>query len=179
MTADLLERNNSGRLTDPDWEPASTTTTAGVGVVLWTCQRRYQVKRLPFRGGEFVVAIPDVPPGWVLPVVNAIGRLLSLPPNWDSYGAPPVDPKHVDAALKLLADVMRDDTPPPAVVPTSRGGVQIEWHTKGVDLEVELVTPTRLQGICEDHRTGVAWESDLTFDLTPLTDAIAALSRDA
>lgn len=64
---------------------------------------------------------------------------LSLPKNWDSYGALPVNENTVDNALKWICSVKTDTMPLPEVVPTVRGGVQFEWHFKGGDIEVSFV----------------------------------------
>ena len=97
--------------------------------------------------------------------------------NWDSYGAHPVNPECVSYALQLLRSTMQPDTPPPDVVPTSGGGVQIEWHTRGIDLEIEVVSPGRSSILYEDHREGTQWEGEITADLTHLRQLISTLSR--
>jgi hypothetical protein len=38
--------------------------------------------------------------------------------------------------MRLLESTMRDDTPAPWVVPLSDGGVQMEWHERGLDIEI-------------------------------------------
>ena len=119
----------------------------------------------------------DQPPTWVEPTMKSFGELLELDADWDSHGGNRIDPNCVKAALELAWTVMREDSPSPSVVPTSRGGVQLEWHTGEVDLEIEFVSPTRVYGYFEDHRERTAWELDLTSDLGPLIKAIATLSR--
>lgn len=67
-------------------------------------------------------------------------RLLALKENWDSYGAPIISKIAVDAALQLrnvLAAV-------PSFVPMSNGGVQLEWHSQGFDVELEIEPNGRL-----------------------------------
>ena len=67
-------------------------------------------------------------------------RLLALKENWDSYGAPIISKIALDAALRLrnvLAAV-------PSFVPMSNGGVQIEWHSLGFDVELEIQPNGRL-----------------------------------
>jgi hypothetical protein len=44
-------------------------------------------------------------------------------------------------ALIVLNDVMRTHTPIPQVVPSGTGGVQLEWHQKGIDLELYIAAP--------------------------------------
>jgi len=72
---------------------------------------------------------------------------------------------------------MQDDTPAPAVVPTNRGGLQFEWHTRGIDLEIELQAPGRGSISYEDHQSENEWEQELTSDLTRLSAALSELSR--
>src|SRR5487761_353267 len=90
-------------------------------------------------------------PEWLAPTVEQLSALLTLAPNWDSYGAKPVDPHVAFAALKLLSRVMRGDSPPPSVVPTNGGGLQLEWHVHGIDLEVAIVSPNDFQVSFEDN----------------------------
>jgi len=111
------------------------------------------------------------------PTVQALIELLDLPENWDSYGARPISEETAFFALQLLDETMRADTPAPVVVPTNCGGVQLEWHTHGIDLEIEIQSPGRIYVSYEDQRLGKEWEAELTSDLTRLSDALSELSR--
>jgi hypothetical protein len=179
MPAELLDRRVTERLTDSDWQPSTTTTTLSAQAFLIDTPKNLRSLRYPFHGGEMVVTIPGSLPPSILPTLDAIGQLLNLPQNWDSYGARSIDPSCVGAALNLMLGVLRHDTPPPSVVPTSQGGVQLEWHTRGIDLEIEFVTPSRLRGYFEDRTSGASWEADLTFDLSRMAEALSTLSRRA
>ena len=117
-----------------------------------------------------------VNPPWVEPTVQALEELLMLPPGWDSYGALAVDPTHVEAALRVLYLVMREDTPKPSIAPTNRGGVQVEWHERGIDLELETLSAHRLRVSYEDLRTDTEWDREVGADLTPLIQCVACLS---
>ena len=104
-------------------------------------------------------------------------NLVDLLPNWDSYGARQISGRSIGAAVDLLLQVMRVDTPQPAIVPTSDGFVQIEWHTRGIDLEVEVVSPTLIHVFHKDHKSGAApREIDLGYDLTELRAFVGELS---
>lgn len=59
-----------------------------------------------------------------------LDRLADLKANWDSYGAPALS----SAALKV-ARTMLDA---PQVVPTPGGGIQLEWHQDGLDIEIVI-----------------------------------------
>lgn len=76
---------------------------------------------------------------WVEPIVSRLNDFLSLPPNWDSYGAEPVSMVAAQATISLLETIMSPTTPIPYVVPTSNGSIQLEWHEIDVDLIVEHV----------------------------------------
>ncbi len=117
------------------------------------------------------------PLAWYAPTLVAASTLLQLPDNWDQHGAMRVKPAIVQAAMTLLNAIMLDDTPAPSVVPTVRGGVQLEWHTRGIDLEIEFLSPSHVQGLFDDQREGISWEKDLASDIASLHDAIASLSR--
>ncbi len=112
---------------------------------------------------------------WLAPTVKRLNELLALPENWDSYGAARVDPRAIDHALRLLGITMHPETPPPAVVPTPHGGVQLEWHQKTVDLEIEVPPVGALHVAYENFATGVNWEDDLQIDLAPLAQVLADL----
>lgn len=65
-----------------------------------------------------------------------IQRFLAYPEGWEP-GAPAISPIAANAVretLELGAAVV--EIPMPAVVPTVDGGIQVEWHENGVDLEV-------------------------------------------
>ena len=73
---------------------------------------------------------------WITPIFEDLCRLLSLPPNWDSYGAPQIEEQSIVTALQIL--VLSPYVTRPSVGPTSHGGVHLEWHTEGIELEIEI-----------------------------------------
>ena len=164
-------------LSDKDWEAANTTATLPIEATLTESPPGSQEFRFPFDGGKIVIEIRGNPPAWVEQTFRSLAALLRLGPGWDSYGSPPVDPNCVVAAIRMAITILRDDSPIPSVVPTSRGGLQLEWHCGGIDLEIEFLSATRVFGYFEDQLTGTVWEKDLAFDLQPLVDAISTLSQ--
>jgi hypothetical protein len=52
---------------------------------------------------------------------------------------------------------MEFDSPAPSVVPTSRGGVQLEWHTPLGELEISVNAAGSVSGFFEDV-AGDEWE---------------------
>jgi hypothetical protein len=59
---------------------------------------------------------------------------LSMPANWDSYGAARIDPLTVARAVLLLDSLAGGWQP----VPLSDGGVQLELHEGGFDIEITI-----------------------------------------
>jgi hypothetical protein len=77
-------------------------------------------------------------PPWLKPTTLALLDLLQLPRNWDGYGAVQIREQIAQDALMVLVEIMDDDTPVPSIVPLSDGGIQIEWHRHGQNLEIEF-----------------------------------------
>jgi len=75
---------------------------------------------------------------WVLEAAKKLEVLGRLRRGWDSYGAVPLKRGTKELTLRVLGWLGRDDLPVPAVVLGSGGTVQLEWRTKGKELEVEL-----------------------------------------
>ncbi len=177
MVNNVAELRSVPCLSDEDWEASNTTATLPIGATLTGSPPGSQEFRFPFDRGELVIEVLGNPPAWVEQTFRSLGALLRLGPGWDSYGSPPVDPNCVAAAINVAFRILRDDSPIPSVVPTSRGGLQLEWHRGGVDLEIEFLSATRVCGYFEDQLTDTVWEKDLAFDLQPLADAISTLSQ--
>ncbi len=80
----------------------------------------------------------DVRHPWLGAVIQRAGELLQLKANWNTYGGKPIEKKAMAAALAFIERMMRTPIPYPQLVPCSNGGVQIEWHERGIDIEVEF-----------------------------------------
>lgn len=131
------------------------------------------------------VAVPLAPveplenssaPAWLPTVVKKLEELADLPPDWNSYGAAPVKRTCLQAALRLLRDVMKDNSPAPAVVPTPRGTVLLEWHRRGIDLEIDVLGTDCFHVVVEDAATGIESEFDAGTDPTEVVRIIERLS---
>ncbi|NUN00969.1 MAG: hypothetical protein HUU41_07630 [Bryobacteraceae bacterium] len=96
-------------------------------------------RRYDSRGKTYTIDWQDYGqplPVWFDPLMQGFVDLLTLPPNWDSYGAGAVDARVVHAAINFINGFLRPSSPAPRVVPLSSGGLQLEWRRKGVDLEI-------------------------------------------
>jgi len=107
---------------------------------------------------------------------SKIAALADLKEDWDSYGAAAIAPAAVAAAQNFVATRLKGTpVPPPAVVPTSAGGVQLEWHGAGADLEIEFPAAGETLVWFEDQRTGREEEFPIGSDpsaLGPLLERI-------
>jgi hypothetical protein len=118
-------------------------------------------------------------PTWVAEIDDRLAELVALPENWNSYGARRVDPAVARSTRELLLQTVRADTPRPALVPTSHGGIQIEWHTEGVDLEIEIPKADRYLVLWERARDQGEEELELgPGDLPRLRQLVASVSSE-
>jgi len=93
-------------------------------------------------GNEGGIVFEQEPAPWFMPLLNKICELGELPLNWDSYGARSIDLRTATFAVSILFEFLSESDPLPSVVPTSCGGIQLEWHEGGVDLEIEIQSPS-------------------------------------
>ena len=176
--ANVLDRPRiRGASTDDDWNRREISTAGRI----WksearspTTMRRYQFSLL---GAQLVVESEERLPEWFHATVASLDALGQLAENWDSYGARRVKHSSILATVELLLTLMRDNLPAPTCVPTNRGNVIFEWHTRGIDLEVEVLGPGRLHVAFENPREKTEWEADLTSDLTKLVQCVDELAR--
>lgn len=109
---------------------------------------------------------------WQIEVQKSLFDFAKLSEGWDSYGAPPIGWQAGLFALSVLNDFMRPRTPIPQVVPSTAGGIQLEWHQKGVDLELHFMGPYDCELWFKDHLAPT--EEPLSLELT---DDFSALRR--
>jgi hypothetical protein len=83
-------------------------------------------------------AIALTSPPWIASVVDRLDHLLALPDNWDGEGGLPLDFETAMAMLAFLLATAFHETPAPQLVPSGTGGIQIEWHMAGSDLEISF-----------------------------------------
>ena len=88
-------------------------------------------------------------------------ELRQLPRGWNSHGAVPVSDAAFVRTVEFLSAYQIAGVAGPALVPTVRGGLQIEWHRGGVDIEVEISHEGSVSWCAEDRRTGEEFEANL------------------
>jgi hypothetical protein len=76
---------------------------------------------------------------WLVSALNALKKLTSLRPNWDSYSGLIISTESLANARLLLSSIRADQIPGPFIAPISNGGVALEWTQAPRDLEIELL----------------------------------------
>lgn len=79
-----------------------------------------------------IIAFRRLPQRWL----KEVQTLLALPDGWDSYGALSPNAVAVAATASLLDWCSSLGISDPSAVPTPQGGIQLEWHEGGKDLEL-------------------------------------------
>ena len=109
---------------------------------------------------------------WFNPTLQAMAALPWRTDNWTS-GGKRTQRAAVANMLSLLAKILDNRTPPPNVVPTWRGGVQVEWHRNSVYLEIEADPHEEMEYFFKsstEENEGQAWSN-----LDRLTEYVRAL----
>jgi hypothetical protein len=83
------------------------------------------------------IEVPDASP-WYREALERIRSLTALAAGWNGYDAHEVKGDMVMSAVTFLANVAYPGIAAPSIVPISDGGVQVEWHRGGLDVEISF-----------------------------------------
>lgn len=89
---------------------------------------------------------------WVPRLMRELEMLSELPEDWDSYGAQRVSATARERCTDLLTCSASSGMPRPALVPTSKGGLQLEWMGEGYYLEAEVYPDGAVVYVVEQDR---------------------------
>ena len=98
---------------------------------------------------------------WLPAITERLNELLALPANWDSYGSRTISVPAATTALQLLRSVLSAGKPIPSIIPTSYGGIQIEWHRNNADLEISVFPDGKVLAYFEDESDNPPQQADL------------------
>ena len=110
---------------------------------------------------------------WFNPTRQAMAALPWDADNWTTDGVR-TQPSAVVDMLAILVKVLDNRTPPPSVVPTWRGGVQVEWHRNNVDFEIQADPQGEIEYFFSgphEECEGRAWD-----DLNQLAEYVQAIT---
>jgi hypothetical protein len=163
-------------MTDAAWRTAGVYPIPGDWPAISLRQPVELTVELPERGLRLIFQREGDEPAWFFPTLNALAKVLALPSNWDSYGGRSTDFRAFSGALHTLDRVMGKDTTVPTVVPTAEGGIQLEWHTRGIDLEIEIPPTGPPYVSCQNRQDNTEWEGGLSTNLEQLRGVVSGLS---
>lgn len=129
-----------------------------------------------FGAGQIRVITKGTLPAWWDSAQSKLNELLCLPPGWDSYGADAVHPRAAVTALEVLYSVAGYGASAPSIVPTTAGGIDLEWHRGGIGLVVSIGPTGETSAWYEDLRSGQEWEGSVTPDLGQLAAILERLA---
>ncbi|MEX2151716.1 MAG: hypothetical protein WD825_00150 [Gemmatimonadaceae bacterium] len=118
------------------------------------------VAKLTLRSSEVRVEVHHPEPAWLYPVLDRLQHLSKLVEGWDSYGGQPPTDKSIFGALAVISQVLKYESAAPPIVPLSEGGVQVEWHGGGEELEIRVGPNGEISAFRFDERAGRGEEID-------------------
>ena len=145
------------------------TTSRPFAELACVSQAAYEIK--PFHGSPYwgrepyVVTVPGrlASARWFRPVLNELAASVRLPRGWDTYDGAPVSTSVASGTFSFLSRILEPSSAAPAVVPLADGGVQLEWHRGGLDVEVSFSPgDARPEIYVNDLEAGIEWEGDPT-----------------
>ncbi len=113
------------------------------------------------------IEAPDASP-WYREALERISSLTALAAGWNGYDAHEVKGDMVIDAVKFLAKIAFPGIAAPSITPLADGGLQVEWHRGGLDIEVAFSDQD--PGIYVADRQGDEVE-------LPLADAVSAITN--
>ena len=143
--------------------------------ILWSIAEKEISRRKP---GAMIHAAPRLKMGkergWLEVVTEEVSKLPWYEGNLPDGRTPP-QPKAAVEMVSLLAAVLESDTISPSSVNTTwSGGVAVEWHIGGIDLEIACQPDGTAEYSFED-RLGEEHEGSAWDDMTQLRQLIGRL----
>lgn len=144
--------------------------TATVNDGYWWLPRNDERGRMP--ESTATLALPEPVAGaltdtrsapWVDRVTARLNELRSLRNGWDGHTGHVISDRTVSEAYSFMSAMMGYSVPAPDIVPLSNGRLQLEWHEKRIDLEIEILAPTRVYVSFHDQ-AGRLPDIDQEFD---------------
>lgn len=102
-------------------------------------------RRAPLKRPATLVDWELAEPGWKTVVEQRLSKIQAYQPGWDGYASKPPGASVIGFARSILQAVMPADAPAPSIVPFSGGGIQLEWHANGFDIELAIYAPFKAE----------------------------------
>lgn len=112
---------------------------------------------------------------WLSEAASRIELLSNLPPGWDGHVALPVDRRILAKSWDLIQVLVTNVRIPPSIVPTAQGGVALEWHRPGIDLEIEILPGGEFPYVSFEQEAGPEFDGPLRAHLGAVVAALVSL----
>lgn len=113
-------------------------------------------------GAESVWGYRRDPLPWLEACVSAVNEFINLPQDWDSHGGVATTLEAAGGALRTLVAIMSRPNPMPELTPVPNGGLALEWHGSGVDLEIEFGAYNDASVYYRDESRDIEWDRSLS-----------------
>lgn len=158
-------------LSESDWKLLDTSRVAGSWSARLSDHPR-DAMTIPGQEGGLLIEFEGTKPWWLDEAVASLDRIVNLPDDWDGYGGRRPTLMAAKQALEILDEVLSPGVPLPSIVPTNRGGIQLEWHRQGFDLEVEIMPDHSISAYLDDPGGRGEQEWDLSTNRSALRNAL-------
>lgn len=116
-------------------------------------------------------------PDWRQAAERRLNQIIRLPAGWDGHQGKPVNATIASYAYRLLeALLVRPGVPLASITPLSYGGLVLEWHRKGWDVEIEIDAPASHHVYTHELASGTERELWLGLRLDQLRDIIGKIA---
>lgn len=114
---------------------------------------------------------------WMRDLESRFNEVVSLPIGWDGYGGVPVSFTTAQFAAQMIERLCVANVPAPSIVPGSDGSLQIEWHSGGFDIELDVQEPLKVEAYRLNQETNDAEELDIESDFRRIAIWISDVAR--
>lgn len=135
---------------------------------LWVTpvSKRVKYNKRIKQGRTIILEIVGEGPFWLDSVYRRFEHLLSLPDNWDSYGAIKISEDAVAQAYRVLSKLNLNDESLPSIIPSNDGNIQLEWHLQNIDIEIEIPSEGMVNLYIEDSTGETVKEIDKEYSVS-------------
>lgn len=123
--------------------------------------------------------VPQMKSCWFTALKARLNDLTALPVGWDGYAGRPVTFQCAHFVANMLERLCQPDVPPPSLVPGSDGSLQVEWHRKMFDVELDVLDVQRVVATRVNRMTDEEEVIEIQSDFAAIVHWITALSDDA
>lgn len=114
---------------------------------------------------------------WQRQAENRLMEVVRLPVGWDGHQGRPSNPSIANYVYSLLEKLMvLPGLPLPSITPVSYGGIVLEWHRKGWDVEIEIDVPSSHHVYAHELATGIEGDFWCGSQLNRMRDVVRKIS---